>query len=318
MGANHARVCAEIGVLCGVCDYDIDAVEGAAERFGVPGYSDLDKAISETNPVGAIIATPTSTHLEVAKKLISQGVNILVEKPIAIDLESAREMIELAEEANLVLSVGHIERYNPVIMEAKKILERGDWGGVVTISSRRVSNLPGRIRDVGVILDLGIHDIDNSIFLMGSEPMAVFAIGGRLNEIDYEDHATIFIRFQNGNGAVVEVNWITPMKVRKLSLTCENNFVEVDYMKQIIKTSNSTFQDTQESGDFPAKIEFIEREIPVKFKEPLRSEIENFLDAIEGKIPSPQVDGAQGLMALKVALAAMESLSSGKVVEIGD
>ncbi len=80
----------------------------------------------------------------------------------------------------------------------------------------------------------------------------------------------------------------------------------------------NTFQDTQESGDFPAKIEFIEKEIPVKFKEPLRSEIENFLDAIEGKIPSPQVDGAQGLMALKVALAAMESLSSGKVVEIGD
>ena len=146
--------------------------------------------------------------------------------------------------------MGHIERFNPVIKRCKGMIDDGELGEVITISSRRVSNFPGRIRDVGVILDLGIHDIDNSIFLMGSKPVSVFCTGGTHNDIEYEDHVTIMILFENGKSAVIEVNWITPLKVRKISLTCEKAFAELDYMDQTISVSSSKYIDPPNTTDF--------------------------------------------------------------------
>ena len=183
----------------------------------------------------------------------------------------------------------------------------------MAISSRRVSNFPSRIRDVGVILDLGIHDIDNAIHLMGSRPVSVFARGGRINDIKFEDHATLAIGFENGRNALVEVNWITPMKVRKLSLTCEKSYVELDYINQQVKISSSTFIEDEESGGFTAKIEFDEKIIPMVQQEPLKLEIMSFIEAIKGD-SSGIVDGMQARQALQVAIAAMESLESGGVV----
>ena len=153
------------------------------------------------------------------------------------------------------------------------MIERGDLGDIITISSRRVSNFPGRIRDVGVILDLGIHDIDNSIFLMGSKPISVYCTGGTHNDIEHEDHVTMTVRFENGKSAVIEVNWITPMKVRKLSLTCDMGHVELDYIDQSITMSSSRFVKPEEETQFPAKIEFDKKSLPVEKDEPLKLEI---------------------------------------------
>ena len=189
---------------------------------------------------------------------------------------------------------------------------------MVTISTRRVSNFPGRIRDVGVILDLGIHDIDNATFLMGSKPISVYAVGGSLNDIEYEDHATIMIEFENGNNAIVEVNWITPMKVRTVSLTCEGSFVELDYMSQEISASSSVFVDPENPNQFPANLEIRRDAVPVESAEPLRLEIEDFVECIGSNDErKPLVDGEQGVLALRVALAALESIKSGEVISIG-
>jgi len=313
MGWNHARVCSEIGLLKGVCDRDEAAMEDVAKRFGVPGFSDLDEAIEELRPLGVIVATPTFTHFEMASKVIGAGISVLVEKPLTDDVSTAESLVRMAGERGVTLAVGHIERHNPVITEAKKKLESGEWGEVVTISTRRVSNFPGRIRDVGVILDLGIHDIDNATYLMGSNPISVFATGGSHNDIEHEDHATLMMGFENGNTAVIEVNWITPMKVRTVSLTCEHSFVELDYMKQDISISSSVFAEPENPNQFPANIEIERRSIPVKQEEPLKLEIQDFVESI-GDGGEPLVDGRQGLIALKVAIAALESLKSGKVI----
>ena len=320
MGWNHVRVCSEVGVLCGICDQDGGEVERVSEEFGVPGFNDLDEAISELQPDGAIIATPTFTHFEIASKIIDAEINLLIEKPISDDVDKATELVHKAKEKGLVLGVGHIERHNPVISEAKRRIGKGEWGEVVTISTRRVSNFPGRIRDVGVVLDLGIHDIDNATYLMGSNPISVFATGGSQNEIDYEDHATLMIGFQNGNNAVIEVNWITPMKVRSVSLTCEHAFVELDYMKQDISVSSSVFTEPNNPNQFPANIEIEKKSIAVNRDEPLKLEILDFLRAISdsensGTAP-PLVDGEQAITALRVAVAALESIETGKVVSI--
>ena len=318
MGWNHVRVCSEIGVLCGVCDQNRPESDRVSEEFGVPGFYEIDEAIAELDPDGVIIATPTFTHYELATKAINEGINLLIEKPISDNIQKAEELIEKAREMDLVLAIGHIERHNPVITAAKKNILDGAWGNVVTISTRRVSNFPGRIRDVGVILDLGIHDIDNATFLMGSKPISVYAVGGSLNDIEYEDHATIMIEFENGNNAIVEVNWITPMKVRTVSLTCEGSFVELDYMSQEISASSSVFVDPENPNQFPANLEIRRDAVPVESAEPLRLEIEDFVECIGSNDErKPLVDGEQGVLALRVALAALESIKSGEVIYIG-
>ena len=315
MGWNHARVCSELGVLSAVVDQNKTALKSISDKFGVPTYTDLREAVLELEPSGLIISTPTKTHYDIGMLAIEMGLNVLIEKPISDTIERGEELVNMAREKGILLSVGHIERFNPVISTAKQKITQGDWGKIVTISSRRVSNFPGRIRDVGVILDLGIHDIDNCIYLMGSKPKKVYAHAGRINDIEFEDHATISIEFENGRQATIEINWITPMKVRCLSLTCEKAFVTLDYMSQEIEVSSSAFTDPENPDLFPHRIEFQTNTIDVNKEEPLKLEINDFIDSINQK-RSSSVTGKQGLLALKVALAALESIEKGVVIDV--
>ena len=315
MGWNHARVCSELGVLVGICDMDEELVSKVSNDFKVEGFTNLEEAITKTNPLGVIVATPTTAHFRVASEVIRNKRHILVEKPLTKNLNDGEKLVSLAREESLILSVGHIERHNPVISKAKEFLNSGNWGDIITISSRRVSNFPGRISDVGVILDLGIHDIDNVINLMDSKPMTVYTNGGKHNDIEFEDHATIMIGFENGNSAMVEVNWVTPMRVRTLSLTCENSYIELDYMKQSLNISSSRFVDAENPQQYPVKIEIDSKEIPLNYVEPLKLEIIDFLNSIKEK-REPLVNGEQALLSLKVTIAALKSLETGEVIHI--
>lgn len=315
MGWNHARVCFELGILSAVVDRDEAALNAISDKFGVPTYVNLRQAVLDLEPTGVIISTPTKTHYDLGVLAMEMGLNVLIEKPISDTIERGEGLVKMASEKGIVLSVGHIERFNPVIANAKHKILRGDWGDIVTIASRRVSNFPGRIRDVGVILDLGIHDIDNCIFLMGSEPKKVYAHAGKVNDIEYEDHATISIEFENGKQATIEVNWITPMKVRSLSLTCEKAFVTLNYMNQEIEVSSSVFMDPENPDLFPQRIEFQTNTIDVIKEEPLRLEIIDFVNSIKEKRDA-SVTGEQGLLALKVALAALKSIEMGVVIDV--
>ena len=216
---------------------------------------------------------------------------------------------------NLTLAVGHIERYNPVISFVKELINKDHLGELISIKSKRVSNFPGRIKDVGVILDFGVHDIDIMRYLAG-EVRTVYATAAKFNKkINFEDHADIMLTFDNGISGVIEVNWLTPIKIRKLNLTCSKKFVEIDYIQQSICISSSTITNVNEDNLYNIPIQSHTNYISLERKEPLRNEIEDFLKSIESGT-KPLVTGYDGLQAIKIANAANRSYKNREVIRL--
>ena len=315
MGKNHVRVCTELETveLFGVADTDKITAKKVAEKFGTKAFLDYRDLLPEID--AAIVATPTVTHHKIVMDLLTKGKHVLVEKPICDSIEKAEELMKKAEKESLILAVGHIERHNPVVKFVKELTQSKRIGELITLTSKRVSNLPGRIRDVGVIFDFGVHDIDVMRYLAG-EVESVYARAGKFNEsIKHEDHANIVLNFENGICGIVEVNWLTPMKIRKLFLTCSENLVEVDYINQSVTISSSSFKQINESDLYHVPIQYNLNEVTLEKKEPLKNEIEDFVDAIENN-KKPLATGEVGVMALKIAEAAIVSYKSGRVVTI--
>jgi UDP-N-acetylglucosamine 3-dehydrogenase len=314
MGQNHARVFSEMEDLVGVVDKDGETGKRVSERLGTEWFENHDDLLKKG--VDAVsIATPTALHYDLARQAIEAGVHVLVEKPMCSTIEEAEKLVELAESTGVTLAVGHIERHNPVVDFAKKGIRDGRYGDVITISARRVSSLPTRIRDVGVILDLGIHDIDVMRYLLGSEVSSVFASGGRIKHDTFEDHANIMLSFENGTSGLIEVNWLTPMKVRRLSLTGLKNFVEIDYITQSIWISSSSLGRLDSFNLYRIPLEFDTRKITLEMREPLKNELKDFMDAIENR-RDPLISGRDGLGTMKAVLAAIESQASGKRIDL--
>src|SRR3989449_2918579 len=165
-------------------------------------------------------------------------------------------------------------------------------------------------------MDLGVHEIDILRYLVGAPVESVFALGGRKIHAAFEDHANILLRFQNGVHGFVEVNWLTPMKVRRLALTCLKNFVEVDYTEQSVTVSSSTLGPLDPFNLYQIPLEHHTQKIHVRKEEPLKRELEDFLDAVKHKRP-PLVSGEDALETLKVAIAATDSHRTGKLVPLG-
>jgi len=315
MGKNHARVCSEIESikLSGVSDINKVVCKNIASRLTTNPYFDYKDLISEID--AGIIATPTINHYDIALDLLDNDKHVLVEKPICENIEKANSLINKAEDQGLVLAVGHIERHNPAVRFVKDNLELKKFGELITIISKRVSNFPGRIRDVGVIFDFGVHDIDVMRYLSG-EVESVYAKAGKfIDNIDYEDHANIVLNFKNGITGVIEVNWLTPIKIRKLFLTCSKSFVEADYIYQSVKISSSSFKDIDEMNLYNVRIQHNINQISIEKKEPLKNEIEDFISAINNH-KKPLVTGRDGLMALKIAEASTKSYLDCKEVRI--
>jgi len=315
MGKNHARVCSELNTiqLAGVSDIDTTTVKTIADRFHTNSFTTHKDMIKEID--AAIIATPTVTHHKIAMDMLNQGKHVLVEKPICESVQKAEELVKKAKKEGLILAVGHIERYNPVVRFVKDSMNSKKLGELISLASKRVSSFPGRIRDVGVVFDFGIHDIDVMRYL-GGEVTSVYARAGNFNKnITHEDHANIIMNFENGVCGVIEVNWLTPVKIRKLFLTCSEYFVEVDYIDQSITMSSSSFSKIDEMNLFNVPIQHNVNTISLEKKEPLRNEIMDFIRAVE-HMTKPLVTGEDGLQALKIAEAATQSYKTGKEVKI--
>ncbi len=177
MGANHARVLGDIAgvVLAGVSDTDPARIERATSGRTLKGYETLAAMLAEATPDFISVVVPTGLHEEVALAALDAGVHVLVEKPIAATLEAGRRIAEAAAKRGLLVTVGHIERFNPAIDELKRRLDSGQGGRVLQLRARRVGPFPHRIRDVGVIHDLAPHDIDIMLYLLGDVVESVFA-----------------------------------------------------------------------------------------------------------------------------------------------
>lgn len=315
MGKNHARVCSEIEnvELVGVSDINENTSRNIAERVKTKPFYNYKELIPEIDI--AIVATPTVNHFDITNRLLDAGKHVLVEKPICDSVEKADSLVKKAENEGLVLAVGHIEKHNPAVKFVKEGLDRGDFGELVTVTSKRVSNFPGRIKDVGVILDFGVHDIDVMRLLAG-DIVSVYAKAGRFNPgIDHEDHANIVLNFENGICGVMEVNWLTPVKIRKLFLTCSGNFIEADYMDQSVTISSSTFSDINELDLYHSLIDHKVNRVTLEKREPLRNEIEDFINAVENN-KKPLATGEDGLITLKVCEAATRSYKTGEEIKI--
>lgn len=313
MGRNHARLYSKLGVLEGVFDLNGDSANGIAAQYRVERFESIEDALKKVDAVS--ICTPTSAHAEAATKAIESGVAVLVEKPFTGDINAAKMICDLAEKEGVTLGVGMVERFNPVVAEARRRLENDDFGNLVTISSRRVSSFPERIRDVGVIMDLGIHDVDALTYMCGSRVESVFTVGGKFNGSAFEDHATIIMKMADGKEAIAEVNWLTPMKVRKVYMTCSKAYVQLDYMEQMISTSSSTYVGDGRDNLYESPWEFDYRETFLRKEEPLKRELENFIASVKGE-GQPMVTGRQALDNLAVCQAALLSMAENRQIDL--
>lgn len=308
MGRNHARVIHEMGnKLVAVADPDKAATAHIAERFGAAAHADPHALIRNPDIDAVVVATPTVYHFDVARAALEAGKHVLVEKPITPTAGEARELIALARKQGRILAVGHIERHNPVVRWAKDNLAKGTVGEPISIHSRRLSPFPERIRDVGVVLDIAIHDLDIVRYLAGAPPRGVYATAGTHRKgIAVEDHASILTDFANGMDAFTEVSWLTPTKVRQLIVTCANGVVELNYMTQEISISRARFGEIDPDNMFQVPVEHTVERLSLKKEEPLKNEHLDFQRAIQGGT-RPLADGHDGLAALVLAQAALES-----------
>lgn len=307
MGKNHVRVYSEIAELVGVTDVMQESSRSVAEKFGVRSFEDPQALLKEVDAVS--ICTPTSEHLKVAKLAIEAGVDLLVEKPFTGNSGDALELVNLADKAKVTLASGFIERSNPIVGHMRNLVVNGRFGDVISIASRRVSSFPARIRDVGVIMDLGIHDVDVLRYVKGSEVRSVYALGGSYNAQACEDFANLLLEFEDGGLGFIEVNWLTPMKVRRLSLTCSKAFVQADYIDQSMEISSSSVKDLDPGNLFNLPLDLDVHRISVKKDEPLKVELESFLKAAKEKKEAP-ISGRDAVSNLKVCEAALRSLKS--------
>ena len=315
MGRNHARVAANAGLLKAVCDLDEKAAREIGKLYEVKAYTDPEEFFGKADIDAVIIATPTNSHFPMGKLALDTGKHLLLEKPICSTVEEANSLIDLSEKKGLVLSVGLIERHNPVVSFTRDLLERGGLGQIISISARRVSQYPTRIRDVGVIMDLGIHDIDALRYLTGDEVKKVYTQAGRTKHELFEDHANIMLKFGSGISGHIETNWLTPMRVRKVYITCSKGFMVMDYIAQSVEISTSSYIDGDLDNVYQMATQYKKETVVVKNEEPLKRELNDFVRAIEtgGK---PFVTAEDGMRALEIAQSCLRSFREGTAIEL--
>jgi len=308
MGKNHARVYSELpGVrLAAIVDTNEALGQKLATQYGASYFLDFEEMLSSIKPDVVSIAVPTTFHFAVAKVCIERGVNVLLEKPITPTIAEGTALIRMARERGVKLLVGHIERFNPVVIKVKEILESNVLGEVFSVMARRVGVFPPQIKDANIAVDLAIHDIDIVNYLLESTPEEI-SVHKKKNHIEHrEDSVEFFLKYSHAS-AYIQANWITPVKIRKLNITGSEGYLEIDYINQTIQHYKSNYEKFREeldskSGFSDYVLKYLDpdlHEIHVAKKEPLKEEIQYFLRAV---ISGEEIDSTFALNALQTAL----------------
>jgi predicted dehydrogenase len=293
MGSNHARVFDDLpGVrLVGIVDPDRKQCDRVTAALGCAGFSAVEELL--VAGVDAVtIAAPTHLHQELALACIERGVHVLVEKPIAPSVEEGRAIIAAAHRASVVLMVGHVERFNPTVEAIKDAIRDED---ILSIAITRVGPFPPRMSNVGVVIDLAVHDIDLIRWFTESDivevqPQLSSAVAAR------EDIALLQFRTASGVLAHINTNWLTPFKARNVTIATRKKYIMGDLL---------TRQVTECFG-FQPDGSYSMRHLSVGHAEPLRAELQAFVAAIrDGK--EPAVTGEEGVASLEIAIRCLES-----------
>lgn len=314
MGRHHVRVARSLA------DVDLVAVfdpfgDPSGVAGGIETARDLPTLAASVD--AAVVSVPTREHVEVALALLTAGVHVLVEKPLAETMEGGLVLVRAAEEAGVVLAVGHIERFNPAMRELKKRLDSGDLGELYQISTSRQGPFPERVRDVGVIKDLATHDIDLVRFISSQGYESVSARTAHRTGRPHEDLVSAVAALVDKTVVNHMVNWLTPTKERQVVVNGERGRFVADML-----TADLTLY---ANASVPTEWEHISRfrgvsegdmvRYAIAKPEPLQVELEGFRDAIlhgRGDI----VTGTEGIEVLRVAEAMLTSAADGSVVQI--
>jgi predicted dehydrogenase len=318
MGRHHVRIYNDLPDVDLVAAVDVsqDAINRIADQYKVNGYSTPNELFRSERLDLVSIVVPTSLHHEVALEALSRGINVLVEKPIASSVIQAEEMINAAKRSNARLMVGHVERFNPAILELKRRIAQ--VGTIFQISARRVGPFPDRIRDVGVVVDLATHDIDAMNFILGSPVESVHALTSRRLHASHEDMVLATLKFANGAIGALDVNWLTPAKIRQLTVVGNLGTFVADYLTQDLAfyENGAAISEWESLGELQRMSEGHAVRYAFPRIEPLKAEIEGFTRSIfEGvDAPAPPESAAN---ALAVALDLLESSRLGQPVRSG-
>jgi predicted dehydrogenase len=299
--------------LAAIADADPKKRAAIGRRLKVETYGDYVAMLDEQKPDLVTVAVPTFLHRTAALEAIRRGIHVLVEKPIASTVAEAEEMIEQAGVHDVRLAVGHIERFNPAVIELKKRLDKGELGQVFMIQARRMGPFPERIQDMGVVIDLAAHDIDVMYYLLGTPVERVYAETMRQVHPALEDLLAGLVRFQNGVLGVLDINRLTPTKIRELAVTGQKGMFLVNYLTQdLFFYENTRYESVPAAGSWEnlgilkGVAEGNMTRLAIARKEPLRAELEAFLQAIQSN-PAASVSGEDGLRVLRLALQLVEA-----------
>ena len=265
-GKNHSRVLSEFGVLSAICDMNLERAKEFGEKYKVNYYKTIEELYEKEEFDAAFICTPTSTHSEIALELIQKKKHVFVEKPMTYLSDDGEKLVEEAKRNKVILTCGYIERFNPAVANVKDYLKSKKFGDLIRLEFYREHRMPLHIKDVGIIYDTSVHDIDTAMWLFDETPQVVFAKSGQINH-EHEDFATIMLGFKDNRIATISSNWITPTRVRNFNAVCTDGRIFSDFITQEIRI------ETDKGTDNPT----------TQKEEPLSLEIRNFLDAIENK-----------------------------------
>lgn len=310
MGFNHARILSKMKGcrLVAVVDINASRVRKVARQLHTRPYPFAWKLFKEARPEAVTIAAPTPLHSTLGLQALRHGCDVLIEKPLAETEREAKALIAAAKHWRRILMVGHVERFNPSVQRLREIIRRGSLGRIITVSSRRVGIFPPNVKTANVILDLAIHDLDILQYLLHEPIISAHADAGRVHANDRPDHAEILVRTRSATG-LLQVNWITPVKIRTLTVTGTRGYAELDYLRQSLSLAR-----LRHGRSFQTFSEFVRRfgsspvtRVPIARAEPLERELLAFIRAIQTRRPAP-VTGEDGLLAIRAARLVLRSL----------
>lgn len=321
MGKNHARIYNAMPdvELVAVTDLHEETAQQVGRLYGVPTYTDFEQMLDAHKPDFVSVTVPTVEHFNTVMKSIDRKIHVLVEKPIAATVDQGRQMAAHAEKNGVFLTVGHIERFNPAVIELKKRLDAGEIGKVFRAQARRMGPFPARIRDVGVIIDLATHDIDILRYVLSADIERAYAEVAQGINTQNEDLMDCVLSCSNGVMATLNINWLTPTKVRELTITGTRGMFLVNYLTQELYFYENDSAPSQ--WDSLKVLTGVSEGNMVRIKigqqEPLFAELHHFVQCIKNG-QRPLVSGEDGLKALAVAKALVHSGKEHVVIRFNE
>ena len=320
MGRNHLRVISghPETILAAVADPDAAALEAATGQTGAAGYADPLAMVREAEVDAVVIAAPTTAHVPLALAAIERGVPVLVEKPLAATVAEALRIVDAGRVSGVQVQVGHVERYNPAVLELGRLLRAGWLTTIYAIVSRRAGPFPARIRDVGVTVDLATHDGDMLCWIAGERPSRVYAELARRKHASHEDLLFGLLHFPSGTRGMLDVNWLTPAKRRQLTVIGEEGMFELDYLTQRLTFTKSDLASQELLAGYAPTFTGDVLDIPVETHEPLKAQLDAFVHSIRTG-ERPYVDAEDGAWAVRIANALLEAAAAaGPVTLVAD